>query len=186
MDTFLRSDRGLVLEWLDLNGNEIEPPNGTVVLPGHAIESMWFQIHIAKAADDRRTILRAAEAIHKHLEVGWDTLFGGLFLAIDADGREEVAWRFHDSKLWWPQAESLYATLLAYEQTGEAWCLKWHERIREYCFAHYPVSPCGEWRQRLDRRGQPFQETVALPVKDPFHLPRALLGCIEVLDRLCG
>ena len=33
----------------------------------------------------------------------------------------------------------------------------------------------GEWRQRLDRAGQPVTELIALPVKDPFHLPRAAL-----------
>ena len=42
----------------------------------------------------------------------------------------------------------------------------------------------GEWTQRLDRTGKPFNETVALPVKDPFHLPRALILCIDVLQRL--
>jgi N-acylglucosamine 2-epimerase len=184
MDKFLRPDRGLVLEWLDLSGSEIQSPDGTVVLPGHAIESMWFQIHIAKAADDNNVISRAVETIRQHLEIGWDKVLGGLFLAVDADGREDVAWRFHDAKLWWPHAEALYATLLAYEYTGEAWCLEWHDRIRGYSFAHYPVSPHGEWRQKLDRHGRPIQETVALPVKDPFHLPRALIYCIDVLDRL--
>ena len=64
------------------------------------------------------------------------------------------------------------------------WWLEWHERVREYSFAHYPVSPHGEWRQKLDRQDRPLEETVALPVKDPFHLPRALICCIDVLDRL--
>ena len=42
----------------------------------------------------------------------------------------------------------------------------------------------GEWRQKLDREGRPFTATVALPVKDLFHLPRVLILCIEVLERL--
>jgi N-acylglucosamine 2-epimerase len=64
--------------------------------------------------------------------------------------------------------------------------LAWHERIRQYCYAHFHVEPYGEWRQKLDRRGRPLEETVALPVKDPFHLPRALIYCIDVLERLTG
>ncbi len=184
MDTFLRKDRGLVLEWLRPDGTEVDPPAGTVVVPGHAIESMWFQMHIAPSAGDPATPDRAVAAIRRHLEIGWDPEYGGLFLAVDADGRKETAWPFHDAKLWWPHTEALYATLLAYEHCRESWCLEWHERIREYSFSHYPVEPYGEWTQKLDRRGRPITEVVALPVKDPFHLPRSLIYCVEVLERL--
>ena len=47
-----------------------------------------------------------------------------------------------------------------------------------------PVPEFGEWTQKLNRHGQKITETVALPVKDHFHLPRALIYCIEVLERL--
>lgn len=184
MKTFLRPDRGVVLEWLNQDGSETPRPEGTVVVPGHAIESMWFQMRIARARNDGATLDRAVEAIRRHLELGWDEKYGGLFLAVDADGRPEVGWKFHDTKLWWPHTEALYATLLAYEHSRQGWCLEWHKRVSDYCFAHFPVAGHGEWRQRLDRFGRPFTEVVALPVKDPFHLPRALIYCVQVLDRL--
>lgn len=186
MDTFLRPDRGLVLEWLDLDGNEIPPPDGTVVLPGHAIESMWMQTHIALETGDSSVIERAVEAVRRHLEAGWDAEYGGLFLAVDADGRSDVAWRFPDTKLWWPHTESLYATLMAYEISRQDWCLEWYQRIHDYSFSHYPVKPHGEWTQKLDRQGNVITDVVALPVKDPFHLPRALIYGLEVLGRLAG
>jgi N-acylglucosamine 2-epimerase len=180
MDVFWRPNRNLILERLRRDGSELPPPQGTTVVLGHAIESLWFQMQVAR---DRETILRAAAGIKRHLEVGWDAEYGGLLLAIDADGRSDVDWKFADSKLWWPHTEALYATLLAYEHTREAWCLEWHERIREYSFRNYP-DPRGEWRQKLDRRGRPISDVVALPVKDPFHLPRALIYCIKTLERL--
>ncbi len=184
MNTFLRRDRGLLLEWAGPDGEELPPTGGTAVVPGHAIESLWFQIHIARAAGDRSTIERAIAAIRSHLEIGWDEEFGGVLYAVDADGRSEVGWPYADMKLWWVHTEVLYATLLAYELSGEAWCMEWHERIREYAFSHYPVPPFGEWTQRLDRQGRPISTVVALPVKDPFHLPRALIYCVQSLDRL--
>ena len=184
MDTFLRPDRGLVLESLRRDGTEVAPPDGAVVLPGHAIESMWFQMLIARSANDGATLDRAVGAIRRHLEAGWDGEYGGLLLAVDADGRDQAAWPFHDTKLWWPHTEALCATLLAYEHCRENWCLDWHERIRQYSFEHYPVADHGEWTQKLDRRGKPITDVVALPVKDPFHLPRALICCIDVLERL--
>jgi N-acylglucosamine 2-epimerase len=184
MDVFLRRDRNVVLEFVSDDGRELPPPDGTAVVPGHAIESMWFQMHIARANGDLATSRRAADTIRRHLELGWDPEFGGLLLAIDADGREEVGWAHAEKKFWWPHTEALYATLLAYEVTGEPWCLEWHDRVREYCYAHFPVPGHGEWRQKLDRRGNSITETLVLPVKDPFHLPRALIYCVEVLKRL--
>jgi N-acylglucosamine 2-epimerase len=140
-------------------------------------------MHIARPSDDGATLDRAVQAIRRHLEIGWDDEYEGLFLAVDADRRGDVAWPFHDTKLWWPHTEALYATLLAFEHCREPWCLDWHERIRRYSFDHYP-HPQGEWIQKLDRQGRPITETVALPVKDPFHLPRALIYCLDVLARL--
>lgn len=184
MHQFLRPDRGLVLEWLNHDGSEHEPPIGTVVCPGHAIESMWFQIHIASTTKNQNAIRNAVNAIRSHLEAGWDTEYGGIFLAVDADGRKDVQWPHADKKLWWPHTEALYATLLALECSGEDWCLDWHKKVHDYSFERFPVLEHGEWRQKLDRYGQPVSETLVFPVKDPFHLPRALIYCIEVLTRL--
>jgi N-acylglucosamine 2-epimerase len=186
LDVFFRPDRNAVLEFVSDDGHELPPPEGTIVVPGHAIESMWFQMHIARTTGDRAACRRAAEVIRRHLELAWDAEFGGMRLAVDADGREEVGWAHAEKKFWWPHTEALYATLLAYEVTHEPWCLEWHERVRQYAYAHFPVVGHGEWRQKLDRQGNPITATLFLPVKDPFHLPRALIYCIEVLERLVG
>ena len=42
----------------------------------------------------------------------------------------------------------------------------------------------GEWRQKLNRDLTPMTTVVALPVKDPFHLPRSLILQIELLEGL--
>jgi N-acylglucosamine 2-epimerase len=184
---FLRPEFNLILERIAADNRLFPAPLGTAVVPGHVIEDMWFQIHIHRDRRDAPSIARACQLIQRHLEAGWDTEFGGLFLAIDAANPaargDAVGWKFADTKLWWPHTEALYALLLAYEQTRQPWCLQWYDRIHEYAFSHYP-QPQGEWTQRLDRQGQIIHEVVALPVKDPFHLPRALILCIQTLDRL--
>src|SRR5262249_32741476 len=114
------------------------------------------------------------EAIRWHLEAGWDPEFGGIFLGIDAEGNEPFTANW-DKKPWWPHTEALYALLLAYQLTGAPWCMDWYWRVHDWSFAHYPVAGAGEWRQRLNRRGEPTDELIALPVKDPFHLPRAAI-----------
>jgi N-acylglucosamine 2-epimerase len=182
MEVFLRENL-LVYEFVAQNDTLINSPRGRAIVPGHAIESMWFMIHIFRRLNDETKIRRAIDVIQRHIEIGWDTEYGGLFLSVDAGGGEPW-WNFADTKLWWPHTETLYALLLAYEIGREQWALDWFERIHSYSFSHFPVAGYGEWTQKLDRSGKKFSQTVALPVKDPFHLPRSLIHCVEVLERL--
>ena len=181
---YYRPDRDMLLERIAADRSEFPPPLGTTINPGHVIESMWFQIHIARDRNDQKRIDKAVQLIKRHLEMAWDDEYGGMHLAVDADGGDEIGWEFADTKLWWPHTEAMYALLLAYEHCREDWCLRWYDKVHEYAFAHYPVPGCGEWRQKLDREGKPMTDVVALPVKDPFHLPRALIYCVDVLGRL--
>ncbi|HEY63650.1 MAG TPA: hypothetical protein G4O02_03665 [Caldilineae bacterium] len=183
MTAFLRPDRRLLFEYVRLDNSLIDSPMGRSVVPGHAIESMWFMIHIFRHWGDEARIQQAVEAIRWHIEFGWDEEYGGIFLARDAEGGEPW-WPFADAKIWWPHTEALYALLLAYEVSKEPWTLEWFQKVHNYAFTHFPVPEYGEWTQKLDRQGRKITETVALPVKDPFHLPRALIYCTQVLQRL--
>jgi N-acylglucosamine 2-epimerase len=180
MRHFVRPERKCLLEFLDRNYCAVPPTEGTFVMPGHAIESMWFVMHHALSRNDRKTIRDAAEVMRWHLEKGWDQEYGGIFLGIDAEGHLPFMPN-SDRKLWWPHTEALYALLLARELTGERWCEEWYERVHEWAFHHFAMPAVGEWRQRLDRKGNPITDVVALPVKDPFHLPRAVILAIQLL-----
>jgi N-acylglucosamine 2-epimerase len=182
MRHFVRPQRQCLVEFLDRDYREVPPPEGTFVMPGHAIESMWFQMHRAVARGDRQAVREAAEVMRWNLEKGWDPEYGGIFLGIDAEGHAPFLPN-SEVKLWWPHTEALYGLLLACELTGERWCETWFDRVYEWSFAHFLMPDAGEWRQRLDRAGKPMKTVVALPVKDPFHLPRALILSLEMLNR---
>jgi N-acylglucosamine 2-epimerase len=143
---------------------------------------MWFQIHIARDRGDEATIDRCVRLIKRHMEHGWDSEFGGLLLAVDADGNDEIGWNFPDTKIWWPQVEAMYALLLAHKLRGESWGLSWYWKVHEIAFRHYPNWEHGEWTQKMDREFRPITDVVALPVKDPFHLPRVLIHAVELLQ----
>jgi N-acylglucosamine 2-epimerase len=180
MNHFVRPERKLLLEFLTRDYRELPPNEGTFVMPGHAIESMWFIMHWARRRDDKEMIRRAAEVVRWHLEAGWDPEYGGILLGIDSEGHTPFLPN-PDKKIWWPHTEALYALLLAYRLTGQVWCAEWYDRVHEWSFAHFPMPECGEWRQRLDRKGNPSTELIALPVKDPFHLPRAVILILQLL-----
>jgi N-acylglucosamine 2-epimerase len=180
MTHFVKPDRKVLLEFLTRDYQELPPPAGTFVMPGHAIESMWFVLHVARQRGDRELIERACEVIRWHLEFAWDDEFGGLYLSRDTAGGEPFL-PHSQKKLWWPHVEALYATLLAYELTGHAWCLDWYQKVADWAWRHFPMPEGGEWYQRLTREGQPSSEVIALPVKDPFHLPRGAILIVQLM-----
>ena len=180
MRHFVKPERKVLLEFLTRDYQELPPPAGTFVMPGHAIESMWFVLHVARHRGDQDLIERAVEVIRWHLEFAWDKEYGGLFLSRDTEGGEPFL-PHSQKKLWWPHVEALYATLLAYELTGHDWCLEWYKKVAAWAWSHFPMPNCGEWYQRLTREGKPSSEVIALPVKDPFHLPRGAILIVQLM-----
>jgi N-acylglucosamine 2-epimerase len=186
MEHFRRKDRKILVEYVTTDGRLMDSPAGRAMVPGHAIESMWFMIHIYRHFENKERIEQAVETIRWALEKGWDEEYGGVYLGIDIEGRQPPYWKNAEKKIWWVFSEALYALLLGYEQVKQPWCLQWYARIHDWAFSHFPDKEHGEWTQRLDRRGNKISDVIALPVKDPFHLPRALIMCIDVLRRLAG
>lgn len=109
----------------------------------------------------------------RHLEFGWDYEYGGLFLNSSTTG-DHSAYPNGEMKIWWPHTEALYATALLFHSTRDERFAMWYQRILTFSETNFEL-PNGEWRQRLNRDASPSSKLVALPVKDPFHLPRALL-----------
>lgn len=185
IEHFARWDKKVLLEYIKENNQPDNSPAGRAMVPGHAVESCYFQIINFSETDESEIADRACEPIRWAFEKGWDKKYGGLFLGIDTENKTPVYWKHADMKLWWPHAESLAGCLLAYEQSGSQWCLDWYTKIHNWSFSHFPVAKYGEWTQRLDRTGNNKIDTVvALPVKDPFHLQRALILSIKSLTRL--
>lgn len=167
--------------------------------PGHVVEAAWFVLREARASGRDEWVAPACRAIAEALALGWDADHGGLVRYVDIDGGqprgeptnaryEQLVRDTWDTKLWWPHAEALYATALGGthcpdpELAETLWT--WHERIRRYTFATFPDGEGREWIQNRDRTGTPIDTVVALPVKDPFHIARALLLLVELLQEV--
>jgi N-acylglucosamine 2-epimerase len=184
MTQHLKPEDEILYEFVKPGGDIAQTDAGQTFLPGHIVESMWFLEKIYHHHDRADRVSLAMDAIRWSLEKGWDHEYGGIYLALHAKGGKAV-WHQPDAKVWWAHTEALYALLRAYEITGESWCLDWYWRVHEYAFDRFPNRENGEWFQNLDRKGHPIDVVVKnLAVKDPFHLPRALIMSIEVLRRL--
>lgn len=175
-----------LLESVSRSGGARPPLVGEVTVPGHVIEGLWFR-RLIEASDetDSERFTETWRRMLRHFELGWDREQGGGFLlAIDSNGpAPEGGWPFGDTKLWWPHTEAQFASLLGWHETENPVWVDWYERLWEFAFDHFVDWENGEWYQKLNRDLTPFTGTIALPVKDPFHLPRSLILQIELLER---
>ena len=203
MDRFRDPNTNLIREMYSDTPENRVGMLGSYINPGHMLECMWFVIHLARRLKAAPRIAQAIKVIRAACEAGWDCEYGGFFqFAHHAGGAPQGAvpptlrdaemvrklcdnW---DNKLWWPHSEALYALLLAYENSGDEDLLKWHRRVHEYTLSTFPNPDrsIGEWIQIRQRNGTPADKVVALPVKDPFHITRALMHCMNALRRLAG
>lgn len=172
LNRFYVEKKDAVLEFIGTDGSFSDTPEGRSCVPGHVIECMWFLINIFEDANEPQKIQKCCRLIRRHIELGYDN-GGGVLLAIDIDGKEPVFWNKPTFKPWWVQLEVLVATAYAYKHTCDKWFEDMHLKIKDFAFSHYP-NGYGDWYNWLDKDGN-IAESAALPVKDPFHLPRALM-----------
>lgn len=170
---FVRPDGSLCLEL----------PEGRQLNPGHAIEAGWFLQHWAERQHNAALSALAVDVVRWSHAEGWDEEHGGLLSFLDSRGHSPVQLEWN-MKLWWPHCEALYAHLLDYAVTGSAGDWGLFQTTKDYTFAHFPDREYGEWYGYLDREGRVSQSFKGGPYKCAFHVPRALLLCRNLLERL--
>ena len=118
-------------------------------------------------------------------EWGWDKEFGGIINFRDCRGFPPQDYS-QDMKFWWPQCETIIASLYAYKLTGDERFLEMHRQASEWAYSHFPDKEYGEWYGYLHRDGTVAQPAKGNIFKGPFHVPRmmikSMLLCNEILN----
>ena len=175
-----KEDLHCVLETVYANGDILDNPAGRTINPGHSIENSWFLMNYANLTKNASLLEKALNILRWSLELGWDKEYGGIYYFRDVYGRpcEQLE---HDMKLWWVHDEALIATLMAYNLTGDAYYAEWYERLHKYVFSHFPDREYGEWYGYLHRDGTVSHTQKGSLWKGPYHLPRAMMLCEQIL-----
>jgi N-acylglucosamine 2-epimerase len=181
--TFLKPDLGVVMETVGAQGEIIDHAEGRMLNPGHSIEAAWFIMEEGRIRGDQSLIAMGAHMLDWMWARGWDTEHGGLLYFVDVYGKP-VQEYWHDMKFWWNHNETIIATLLAYELTGDEKYAQWHQLIHDWAYAHFPDAEHGEWFGYLHRDGSISSTLKGNLWKGPFHLPRMQLTCSEITARL--
>lgn len=175
-----------VLESVDEDGNLVDTIDGRVINPGHCIETAWFLMEAAPLFQDPEHVRKLALTIlDGDFEWGWDKEYGGIINFRDCKGFPPQDYS-QDMKFWWPQCETIIATLYAYKLTGDQKYLEMHRQANDWAYAHFPDKEYGEWYGYLHRDGTVAQPAKGNIFKGPFHVPRMLIKahllCEEILS----
>jgi len=179
---FMNYDFNAVMETVGPNGELIDHFDGRTLNPGHAIEGAWFIMEEAKfRANDAELIKMGTTMLDWMWEIGWDKEFGGITYFKDVKGLP-VQEYWHDMKFWWPQNETIIATLMAYALTGDEKYARWHEKLHDWTFDKFPDPEYGEWFGYLHRDGRISSTLKGNIWKGPFHIPRMYLKAWKILE----
>ena len=179
---FMKPEFEALLEMVGPNGEFIDTNAGRTINPGHCIETSWFILEEAKFRNwDPKLVEMAETILNWSWKWGWDEEFGGIINFMDCKNLPSQDYA-QDMKFWWPQNETIIATLYAYLATKDAKYLEMHKQISDWTYAHFPDQEYGEWYGYLHRDGSVAQPAKGNLFKGPFHVPRMMM----VAYRLCN
>ncbi len=157
-------------------------PEGRLFNPGHSIEVAWFIIHMLDFVEDREMFSIALKVLEGSLKLGWDNTHGGISYFLDVEEKPTLQLE-SGMKLWWPHTEAIYALTLAFCKTEDLKWLDWLKKVHDYTFSHFVDPEYGEWFGYCDRQGNLSHTSKGGSYKGFFHVPRALLYSIRVIDK---
>ncbi len=179
---FVKPDLRVVMESVAPTGEILDHFDGRQLNPGHAIEGAWFIMQEGLYRSDQSLIQLGCDMLDYMWERGWDREFGGMFYFRDVfDKPVQEYW--HDMKFWWPHDETIIATLMAYELTGDEKYAHWHQQIHDWSHLHFADRDHGEWFGYLHRDGRRSTTIKGNLWKSCFHHPRMQWMCWQLLNR---
>lgn len=181
---FMHPEFEALLESVTPEGGLIDTIAGRVINPGHCIETAWFIMECAKYRADRDHLNEVAlRILDWSWKWGWDEQYGGIINFKDCKNFPPQDYS-QDMKFWWPQCETIIATLYAYKLTGDEKYLEMHRLANDWTFKHFKDTEYPEWYGYLHRDGSVAQPAKGNIFKGPFHIPRMLIKAGMLCDEI--
>lgn len=181
---FIHPEFPALLETVGPDGEFIDTCNGRTINPGHCIETSWFLMEEAKYRNwDKDLLQMALTILDWSWKWGWDEEYGGIINFRDCRNLPSQDYA-QDMKFWWPQTETIIATLYAYQATHDEKYLEMHKQISDWTYAHFPDAEYGEWYGYLHRDGTVAQAAKGNLFKGPFHVPRMMIKAYMICNEI--
>jgi mannobiose 2-epimerase len=144
---------------------------------GHDAELIWMLHDGCRVLGQPVPVALLRERFDEILRLGYDHREGGFFTGGPAGEHAD-----HRTKPYWAQAEGLLAALRLHTLTGDASYGRCYLRTLDWIEQRQADWVGGDWYERIDARGRPAG-VKASTWKEPYHHGRALIECIEALER---
>ncbi|MEN6624890.1 MAG: AGE family epimerase/isomerase [Candidatus Sumerlaeia bacterium] len=186
MNRFYDPETHISNENLDHDYRRIEELRDYMML-GHSLETRWMVMFETLRTGDRKLFDDCAEAIKRWIPMGWDYNFegwgGGAYYVNDTGTHGHGA--VFNTKTMWSQAETMIACATVLEYTGAEWAAEYYGRAMDFIrrvFAHEDRP----WSLVARRKGELVEGSAGGDGnrKDNYHPPRAMMLCMESLDRM--
>ncbi|MGE0131770.1 MAG: AGE family epimerase/isomerase [Blastocatellales bacterium] len=182
-----------------LNHDFTRPPGeATLTIIGHSIEALWMVMEEALRRKDERLFATCAERVRRHIEVGWDRVYGGLIHAINVDQTcyqwpverpvgTSYAFRFtgehHYMKTLWSLDEVLVSTLKTLEHQDAEWAARYFDLAQEFIDSKLSMKKHGHPLHLLFADRQ-ITHQPHISRQDNYHHFRMLMFNMQALDRM--
>jgi N-acylglucosamine 2-epimerase len=155
---------------------------------GHSVECYWMAMYEALRRADAELWNTCAARVRRHLDVGWDHVYGGLVTAVNVDhplhewpierpvgtGLEfRECGEYNYTKSFWSINEVQIAALHIWTRTRAQWAARYYNLAQEVADTKFSLRPHGHPLYMLfsDRQIR-FQPRTCR--QDNYHLPRSL------------
>ena len=191
LNWFTREDKKLIFEAVTRKNKLDLSPVGLFINPGHSLESMWFCLETGRIHGNEAVVKRALQGVDWTYRVGWDSVYGGIFSYLNAEGRTPEPFDWHretntawDDKIWWVNCESLCCFALSYSASLDMKYFEMFERQYDFCMKYFYDQKYGEWYERLYRDGSIKVADKGTKWKCAYHLVRSLVQIITAFERI--
>lgn len=192
-------DTGLNNEVLNHDFSRSHSESSRTII-GHSIEALWMVMEEGLRRGDQQLINTCEKRLRRHLEVGWDRVYGGLVHAINVN-QSEYKWpperpvgtnldfrfvgEYHYMKTLWSLYEASLACLKVLELRGSEWAATYFDMVQGFIDTKLSLKKYGYPLHLLftDRKAtyQPHSSR-----QENYHNFRALMFNVQALDRMTG
>lgn len=178
---FMHPEFECILESVTPEGKLIDTCEGRIINPGHGIETAWFMMEAGIRLNNSHYLDLGLKVFDWQYKWGWDEAYGGIINFRDCKNFpcQDYA---QDMKFWWPQCETIIASLYAYKITGKDKYLEIHKKMHEWIIINLVDTEYPEWYGYLHRDGSISQPAKGNLFKGPFHIPRMLI----LAEKICN
>lgn len=165
---------------------------------GHSIETLWMVMDEALRKNDQKTWELCTDRIRRHIEVGWDWVYGGLSQCVNVNQGDyvwpverpvgtglEFSFRgeYQYMKTLWSLNEILVACLNILERTDSEWAARFFGMAQQVIDDRFSRKQFGQPGYMLfaDRR---MIQQAHVSRQDNYHPLRQLMLNILAMDRM--